>query len=252
MNDRLPVRAAADAAARREASDLGDHTSNHIVRSILAYLKERNLQPGDRLPSERALAEKLGVGRNALREALATLTTLRVVEARPNSGIYLRRVSTESSFETLVLLADMGSSPTPTEIAETVEVRAALEQVAVRLACTRRDDDDLKRLAREQRIDRTELREGGNISEDDTAFHLALVGASHNSVLVRVLNSFYRMTALRRKAVFASREHGRASARDHRKLVDAIERRDIDQAQELIRRHMERARNYWKEVLGPD
>jgi DNA-binding FadR family transcriptional regulator len=40
--------------------------------------------------------------------------------------------------------------------------------------------------------------------------------------------------------------------RDHRKLVDAIERRDIDQAQELIRRHMERARNYWKEVLGPE
>ena len=252
MNDRLPVRAAADAAARREAPDLGDHTSNHIVRSILAYLQERNLQPGDRLPSERALAEKLGVGRNALREALATLTTLRVVEARPNSGIYLRRVSTESSFETLVLLADMGSSPTPTEIAETVEVRAALEQVAVRLACTRRDDDDLKRLHAINESTERMLRENGNISEDDTAFHLALVGASHNSVLVRVLNAFYRMTALRRKAVFASREHGRASARDHRKLVDAIERRDIDQAQELIRRHMERARNYWKEVLGPD
>ena len=251
MNDRLPaVRPSADAAARD--AGLGDHTSNHIVRSILGYLQERNLQPGDRLPSERALAEKLGVGRNALREALATLTTLRVVEARPNSGIYLRRVSTESSFETLVLLADMGSTPTPTEIAETVEVRAALELVAVRLACTRRDDDDLKRLR--AIIEQTErvLRERGNISEDDTAFHLALVGASHNSVLVRVLNAFYRMTALRRKAVFASREHGRVSARDHRKLVDAIERRDIDQAQELIRRHMERARNYWKEILGPD
>jgi len=253
VNDRLPSpRTAVDDAASREALAQGEHTSNHIVRSILGYLQERNLQPGDRLPSERALAEKLGVGRNALREALATLTTLRVVEARPNSGIYLRRVSTESSFETLVLLADMGASPTPAEIAESLEVRAALEQMAVRLACTRRDDDDLKRIA--ANIERTErvLREGGNICDDDTDFHLALVGASHNGVLVRVLNSFYRMTALRRKAVFASREHGRASARDHRKLYDAIERRDIDQAQELIRRHMDRARNYWKEVLGPD
>ena len=253
MNDRLPTSrpAAADEAAAREAV-AGEHTSNHIVRSILGYLQERNLQPGDRLPSERALAEKLGVGRNALREALATLTTLRVVEARPNSGIYLRRVSTESSFETLVLLADMGASPTPAEIAESLEVRAALEQMAVRLACTRRDDADLQRIA--ANIERTErvLKEGGNISDDDTDFHLALVGASHNSVLVRVLNSFYRMTAQRRKAVFASREHGRASARDHRKLYDAIERRDIDQAQELIRRHMDRARNYWKEILGPD
>ncbi|MEO5883713.1 MAG: GntR family transcriptional regulator, partial [Caldimonas sp.] len=70
MNDRLPaVRAAVEEGAAREAIVFGEHTSNHIVRSILAYLKERNLQPGDRLPSERALAEKLGVGRNALREA---------------------------------------------------------------------------------------------------------------------------------------------------------------------------------------
>jgi DNA-binding FadR family transcriptional regulator len=60
------------------------------------------------------------------------------------------------------------------------------------------------------------------------------------------------MTAQRRRAVFASPEHGRASARDHRKLLDAIERRDIDLAQDLIRRHMDRARNYWKEVLGQE
>lgn len=229
---------------------LGDHTSNHVVRSVLGYLQERTLQPGDRLPSERAFAEKLGVGRNALREALATLTALRVVEARPNSGIYLRRVSTESSFETLVLLADMGASPSPAEITETLEVRAALEQVAVRLACTRRDEEDLKRI--NAIIEHTEivLDEQGNISEQDTAFHLALVGASHNSVLVRVLNAFYCMTELRRKAVFASPDRGRASASDHRQLYSAIERRDIDLAQELIRRHMDRARSYWKEVLG--
>jgi DNA-binding FadR family transcriptional regulator len=241
---------AAEPAARHDTG--AEHTSNHIVRAILAYLQERRLQPGDRLPSERSLAEKLGVGRNALREALATLTTLRVVEARPNSGIYLRRLSTESSFETLVILADLGSSPTRTEIAETMEVRGALEQIAVKLACTRRDHADLEALrAINERTERR-LRAGGNIVEDDTDFHLALVGASHNSVLVRVLNAFYRMTAQRRKAVFASREHGRASARDHRKLAEAIERREIDLAQDLIRKHMERARSYWKEVLGPD
>src|SRR4030095_4840458 len=79
LDDRLPTSrpAAADEAAAREAV-AGEHTSNHIVRSILGDLQERNLQPGDRLPSERALAEKLGVGRNALREALATPTTLRL------------------------------------------------------------------------------------------------------------------------------------------------------------------------------
>ena len=51
----------------------------------------------------------------AIREALATLTTLRVLESRPNSGIYLRRVSTDSSFETLVMLADLGETPAAIE-----------------------------------------------------------------------------------------------------------------------------------------
>lgn len=246
-----PARALPGAGADTDNAAF-EHTSNHIVRAILGYLQDRRLQPGDRLPSERAMAEKLGVGRNALREALATLTTLRVVEARPNSGIYLRRVSTESSFETLVFLAELGTAPTPTEIAETMEVRGALEQVAVRLACTRRDAGDLQRLRESVEHTEKQVRAGANIAEDDTDFHLALVGASHNSVLVRVLNAFYRMTAKRRRAVFASREHARASARDHRKMVVAIEARDIDLAQDLIRKHMERARNYWGEVLGPD
>jgi len=131
-------------------------------------------------------------------------------------------------------------------------VRATLELTAVRLACRRRDENDLKRIA--ENIKQTErvLREGGNILEYDTEFHLALVAASHNSVLVRVLNAFYRMTVLRRKVAFASREHGRASASDHRKLYEAIELRDIQEAQDLIRRHMDRARDYWQEVLGPE
>ena len=236
--------------AARELPEYGDHTSNHIVRSILRYLEDRQLQPGDRLPSERALAEQLGVGRNALREAIATLTALRVVESRPNSGIYLKRISMESSFETLVLLAVSGATPTPEEIAETVEVRATLELAAVRYACKRRDDGDLARMA--EILARTEaaLAQGVNIVECDTEFHLALVAASHNSVLVRVLNAFYRMTALRRKAIFASESHGRASADDHRMLFDAIGLRDVEEAQEQIRRHMDRARSYWQVVLG--
>ena len=221
-----------------------------LVRRIIAQLQEHRLQPGDRLPSERALAEQLGVGRNALREALATLATLRVLEARPNSGIYLRRLATESSFETLVLLADMGANPSPAQIVETMEVRAALELLAVRLACERADAADFERI--EAVLARTEetLRRGGNIWADDTAFHIALVEATHNSVLVRVLNSFYRFTSQRRRALFANAAQGKASARDHRRLYELLVARDVESAQELIRRHMGRARTYWKEVLG--
>ena len=68
----------------------GSHAGQGAIAGILAYLRDRRLQPGDRLPSERDLAERLGVGRNAVREALATLVTLRIVESRQTSVLFGR------------------------------------------------------------------------------------------------------------------------------------------------------------------
>lgn len=224
--------------------------ASHTVKAIMGWLLERRLQPGDRLPSERDLAGKLGVGRNGVREALATLGTLRVLETRPNSGIYLRRLSTDSSFETLVLLAEFGEAPSADDIVESMEVRASLELLGVRLACERRTDEDLARLVSVLARTAERLETGGNIADLDTEFHLALVGAAHNGVLVRMLNAFYLLTAARRRAWFANPAQGRSAAQDHRELAAAVRARDAAAACGLIERHMERARAYWHEVLG--
>ena len=233
-----------------DAIEIKESGSTAIIAGIINYLKERRLQPGDRLPSERDLAERLGAGRNAVREALATLVTLRMVESRPNSGIYLRHMERESSFEALVMLADMGATPTPTDIAETMEVRAHLEALSVRLACQRRLESDLQRL--QTVLDATDkvLAESGNIAKMDTEFHIALVDATHNSVLVRVLNAFYRFTARRRELLFSNRAQGKASAKDHRKLLEHIRNRDEEKAVALILKHMDRAQTYWSTLLG--
>jgi len=246
MTTRLDTTAEPQEASASNAAGAG----NGAIAGILAYLRDRRLQPGDRLPSERDLAERLGVGRNAVREALATLVTLRIVESRPNSGIYLRHVEREGSFEALVMLTDMGAVPTPVEVAETMEVRGHLEVLAVGLACQRRTEADLERM--EAVLQRTEqvLAEGGNIAAADTEFHVALVDATHNSVLVRVLHAFYRFTGRRREAMFADTVQGRASLLDHRRLLGHIRARDAAKAQLLILRHMDRARSYWSSVLG--
>lgn len=221
-----------------------------LVRRILEHLRERRFEPGERLPSERILAAKFGVGRNALREALATLITLRVVEARPNSGIYLRRYTSESSFDALVLLSQMGTPPTPEEVVETVEVRRALELEATRLACKRRTATDLEALhAILDSMDEL-LERGGNVADLDQAFHVALVEAAHNSVLLRVLNSFYALTLERRRAYFGDAKLGRDSAQMHRRIVRAIEARDEAAAAKLVARHLENAKVYWGEVFG--
>lgn len=241
--------AASFTAALDARAPAGTAASPSAVIGIVGYLRERRLQPGDRLPSERDFAERLGVGRNAVREALATLVALRVVDSRPNAGIYLRHMARESSFEALVMLTGLGEVPTAAEVGETTEVRSHLEALAVGLACERRDDGDLRRLHAVQQQTEQVLAAGGNIALQDTAFHIAVADASHNSVLVRVLNAFYEFTAGRRAVWFENRSQAATSADEHRELIHLIQARDGTAAQRLVLDHMDRASHHWNELL---
>lgn len=227
-----------------------DAGAKPLIARVMEFVAERRLQPGDRLPSERELADRLGTGRNAVREAIAMLASLRVVEARPQSGIYLRALAQQSSFEALVLLSQSGLPPSKGEIAETMEVRAALERTAIELACARRDDGDLAALDRILGETALVLAQKGNIAAEDNAFHLALVGASHNAILVRVLNAFYELTLPRRRLYFARVQRGRASHRQHRQIVEAVRRREAARGIALMEAHMETARSYWRAELA--
>lgn len=234
-------------AATREATPRSE-----LVGKMLAFFKERGYESGERLPSERALAERFGVGRNALREALSTLSALRVIESRPNSGIYLRRMSTDSSFETIVLLTEMGSEPSMKEVKETLEVRWALELRAVQLACERRTEADLDSLVSIIDATKAVLSNKGNISVQDTAFHMALARCAHNEVLVRLLNSFYRISESRRFALFADPARGATSAEHHAKLYEAVKKRDVKKAIALMEGHFSSAVDAWNEILGDE
>jgi GntR family transcriptional regulator, transcriptional repressor for pyruvate dehydrogenase complex len=230
--------------------EMDDAGAKPLVGRLMEFVTERRLQPGDRLPSERELAERLGSGRNAVREAIATLTSLRVVESRPQSGIYLREIRQQSSFEALVMLSRLGRAPTSSEISETMEVRATLERTAVELACARRDDGDLATLDRI--LEETEgiIDEKGNIADADNAFHLALVSAAHNGILVRVLNAFYELTLARRRLYFARLQLAETSHRQHKKIVGAVRARDAARAVRLIHDHISNVRSYWRMDLS--
>ena len=221
-----------------------------LMRRILEFFKERRFEAGERVPAERVLATRFGVGRNAVREALAALISLRVVEARPNSGIYLRHFASESSIDTVVLLAEMGEPPSPREIIETLEVRLPLEREASRLACKRSTAQDIAALQKIMDDIDTAIKAGENIADLDQAFHVALVEASHNSVLVRVLHSFYCLSLERRRVYFADPKRSKEAAAAHRKIVSAIEKRDAAAADRLMSRHVDNAKNYWGVILG--
>ncbi|WP_147426111.1 FadR/GntR family transcriptional regulator [Teichococcus wenyumeiae] len=227
---------------------IGEERSGLIGR-LLPFIAHHRLNAGDRLPSERELAERFSVGRGAVREALAVLETLRIIERRPNSGIYLRSVERQSSIEAIVLQAELGIPLTEAEVREVVELRRILEMQAVRLAAERRKPEDIQRL--DEILDRTDgvIAARGNPADEDAAFHLAMVEATGNHVFLRVVNAFYLMSRSRRRAYFADGNRAPLSQRQHRAMRNAVAAGDPDAAEAAMGGHLRGVESYWMELL---
>ncbi|WP_372618038.1 FadR/GntR family transcriptional regulator [Falsiroseomonas sp.] len=220
-----------------------------LVGRILTFIAQRGFAPGERLPSERDLAERFGFGRNALREALAVLETVRVIERRPNSGIFLRAVARHGSLDALVLSADLGVPLTAAEVEEVVELRRLMEVQGTALACERRGEDDLARIAEALAGGERCIEAGGNFAEPDAEFHLAVAEATGNRVFLRVVNSFYLISRTRRRHYFADGSRAALSQAQHRAMGEAIAARDAARAAELMRGHLRGVESYWRELL---
>jgi DNA-binding FadR family transcriptional regulator len=230
-------------------SNSGDFMLDN-VRQLVHLIHERGFEPGDKLPSEREMSEMFGMSRGALREALIRLDTLRIIDARPKSGIYLRAGSAERSIEAMVLFAEADAPLAPDEVIQAVELRRLLETQAVRLACERRTDEDLEHLSGIVKRCVAARGNGEKLASLDAEFHLAIVAATQNDVFVRFVNVFYLMSRKRREVYFSSDEHCRQSVSDHRKLLAAIAERDVHKAEGLLRQHIKGVDVYFRTLFA--
>lgn len=220
-----------------------------LVARLLTFVAERRLAPGERLPSERELADRFAVGRNAVREAIAVLETVRMVERRPNSGIYLRSVDRDGSLDALVLRADLGVPLDAGEVAELIELRRILEVQGTELAGERRRDEDMARIDATLAAGRRSIAAGENFAERDAEFHLAVAEATHNRVLLRVVNSFYMLSRTRRRHYFADGRRAPDAQHQHEAMAAAVRAGDGPGAAALMRAHLQSAEAYWHELL---
>jgi GntR family transcriptional repressor for pyruvate dehydrogenase complex len=160
-------------------------TASVVARQLLEELAQDGLVSGTRLPSERELADTLGVGRSTLREAMAALDLLGIIEVRPGSGSYLKADSSKVLPQALSWGLGLGRP----EVQHLVEVREHLELLAASLAAARSSDDDLERL----RAHVEQMRSAGDdvelFVEADIAFHLEIAVIAQNSVLEGILVS---------------------------------------------------------------
>ena len=127
-----------------------------------------------------------------------------------------------------------------------------LSNWSYQLSAKRRSPDDLAVLHSIIEKSRGNLREGRNLADDDEAFHLALIGAAKNPILVRIGKSLYLMTRSVRHTYFGTAGSGAQSIKEHVKILEAVARRDAAQATKLVRRHYAGSSACWRKVHEVD
>lgn len=221
---------------------------NNLLPDLAAHLFTFSSVDNGRTPSERELAEHFSVSRGQIREALAILEAMRIVERRAKSGIYL--TTTQASVEAMALFAKAGVPLDPVLIYETVELRKIHEIKAAELACSRATEENFVRLREILADSEARLAAGEGLAREDREFHLEIVRATKNSVFHRVCSVYYVMGEYRLPIYFSSPERSRTSHEEHIRIYEAIERRDGNLAQALMNAHLQGAESYWKGLIG--
>lgn len=228
---------------RRIAGDLSvvASTEARVFEEIFQFFKSQlisgALRPGDRLLSERDLAQRLGVSRASLREVMRAMALLGMVQIRPGQGTFVRSPDVAVLREFFGVMLAMQ----PTVYEHVLEARIAIECHAIRLACANARPEDIARLRRAlDRILET-IADADTGADADFEFHAAIVQASHNAVLLFVheaIETLLRRSHHERRAAVIGRPDFLVTLGDaHRRVVDAILDRDPDRAEAILREH---------------
>ena len=203
-----------------------------VAEQIMGWIDENGLKPGDRLPPERELAARLGVSRATVSQALVALEVIGVVAVRHGDGALL----TETRSSTKIIDAIRAHA---TRLPEVIEARDALESKLAALAAQRRSDDDMARI--DGALDEMErdIEADGRGVEGDEQFHAAITAAAHSSLLARMMAEISDLILETRIESLSQPGRPRDSLKAHRKIAEAIRRKDPRAAAEAMHDHVE-------------
>ena len=211
--------------------------SDLLAERIREQILSGTFVEGQLLPTERELSQQTGLGRSSIREALRILENQRLIATRVgrNGGSLVRRPD-RSSVESSLALFIRGQQ---LRLASLLETREAIEPVAARLAAVHRNDHDLDLLI----VQGAQLE---SVIDDSAAFlaanvqwHLAVVGASHNELLITFMNAIARAVHAGTEIdKFDAPQVRRATMEIHQRIFAAIRDGDPDAAERRMRRHV--------------
>jgi GntR family transcriptional repressor for pyruvate dehydrogenase complex len=220
---------------------LSDKVAKLITEAILAG----HFAPGERLDSERELAEKFGVSRTVIREAIRSVAAQGLVEARSGRGVQVAEVDGESLSRAMSLY--LRSNP-KIDYPLVHEVRSALEAQIAAIAASRATLDDLSLLEEtNQKLATTSPKEAATL---DVEFHRLIAAATHNQLFVVLLDSIGDILLDVRRAAFAVPGMLKYAAGAHTEILARLNARDPEGAREAMRAHLDRAEEVWSSLPG--
>ncbi|HHW43400.1 FCD domain-containing protein [Desulfofundulus thermobenzoicus] len=200
-----------------------------IIEQVKQLIAEGVLNPGDKLISEKELAEKLQVGRSAVREAFRALEAMGIVEIRPGGGTYVRRVEPQAIISVLSLVLMMDRDTT----GELMELRKILEVESAGLAALRHTPEELAQMEEALNQMEADIASGEVGEKADWQFHYAVAEATHNSLVVELMNTIagtmQRVLRTARMQLYMTPGTPQRLLKEHRAIFQAIrEGRDKD------------------------
>lgn len=214
--------------------------STLVAEWVLEQIRSQVYPEGTKLPSEREIAQTLGMSRPPVREALSALQIAGIVEIRPGDGTYVKSATpaNEMVSNTMSVLEE---SESPFEV---MQARRVLEEGIIKVAATQATGEDVVRLeqALERMKDAVEHSDLSRYFQSNREFHLAVAAATHNSVLQKLLESLLlseekKLWQESIQRYLSDPDHIKKYTARHERILQAIKKRDVDKAAQEMKEH---------------
>lgn len=214
--------------------------STAVTRQIELLILRGILRPGERLPAERELADRLGVSRPSLREAISELQEKGLLSSKAGSGIYVADVLGSAFSDSLVKLFANHEEA----VFDYISFRRDMEGLAAERAARLASDTDLKVI--QTIFDKMEgvhsKRNPDDEAQLDADFHLSIIEASHNVIMLHMMRSMYQLLRegvfYNRTIMFRQRTTRDSLLEQHRAINDALQARDPARARAAVEAHL--------------
>jgi GntR family transcriptional repressor for pyruvate dehydrogenase complex len=222
----------------------------HVAGWFAREIRRGRLISGERLPTEQELIGQFNVSRTVIREAMASLRSEGLVVSRQGSGVF---VADHSASPTFRIISEEVQSLV--DVQNVLQLRLAVEVEAVGIAAQMRTNEDLSEMARFLDTIDQSIAAGGSAVDADFSFHRAISSATGNPYFERFMH-FLGPVVIPRQSVRPVSETAKQRRKyleqvqlEHRRIFQAIERRDVDAARLNLRGHLEASRERYRRMI---